>query len=162
MDLDPQHLGPLHRPYVRELRALEQGLEKYREYLTRSDGDWQWRNAAQQIESALLPYQTAAAYADALGFAPGDALARLVGVDTYWVETTLPLDRLRWLSFSESAGRGSPVTLRQRKGQLKGLKVAIVGDITHSRLARSNIWGLNHLGAGQLKGGNQVAKRQYR
>ena len=37
--------------------------------------------------------------------------------------------------------------LRQRKGSLKGLRVAIVGDITHSRVARSNIWGLEKLGA---------------
>ncbi len=30
-------------------------------------------------------------------------------------------------------------TIRQRKGTLEGLKVAIVGDITHSRVARSNV-----------------------
>ncbi len=39
------------------------------------------------------------------------------------------------------------LTLRQRKGRLKGLRVAIVGDITHSRVARSNLWLLNKLGA---------------
>ncbi len=39
------------------------------------------------------------------------------------------------------------LTLRQHKGDLNGLKVAIVGDITHSRVARSNIWGLAKLGA---------------
>lgn len=38
-------------------------------------------------------------------------------------------------------------TLRERFGDLKGLKVAIVGDISHSRVARSNIWGLQKLGA---------------
>lgn len=38
-------------------------------------------------------------------------------------------------------------TIRQLRGDLKGLKVAIVGDITHSRVARSNIWGLHTLGA---------------
>ena len=31
------------------------------------------------------------------------------------------------------------LTIRQRKGRLEGLKVAIVGDIAHSRVARSNI-----------------------
>jgi RND family efflux transporter MFP subunit len=45
--------------------------------------------------------------------AAGDALARLVGVDTYWVETTVPLDRLRWLAFGEQDG-ASPVTIRHR------------------------------------------------
>jgi aspartate carbamoyltransferase catalytic subunit len=39
------------------------------------------------------------------------------------------------------------LTLRDRFGRLEGLKVAIVGDILHSRVARSNIWGLTKLGA---------------
>jgi len=38
-------------------------------------------------------------------------------------------------------------TIRERKGRIAGLKVAIVGDITHSRVAKSNIWGLKRLGA---------------
>jgi aspartate carbamoyltransferase catalytic subunit len=38
-------------------------------------------------------------------------------------------------------------TLKEKLGRLAGLKVAIVGDIAHSRVARSNIWGLTKLGA---------------
>ena len=38
-------------------------------------------------------------------------------------------------------------TIKQYKGKFDGLKVAIVGDIMHSRVARSNIWGLTKLGA---------------
>lgn len=38
-------------------------------------------------------------------------------------------------------------TMREKKGSLKGLKVAIMGDIYHSRVARSNIWGLQKMGA---------------
>ncbi len=38
-------------------------------------------------------------------------------------------------------------TIRQRLGRLEGVKVAIVGDIAHSRVARSNILGLKKLGA---------------
>lgn len=38
-------------------------------------------------------------------------------------------------------------TIREKKGTLAGLKVAIVGDILHSRVARSNIWGLTKMGA---------------
>ena len=38
-------------------------------------------------------------------------------------------------------------TIRDRKKRIKGLRVAIVGDIAHSRVARSNIWGLKKLGA---------------
>lgn len=38
-------------------------------------------------------------------------------------------------------------TLREKFGTLKGLRVCIVGDILHSRVARSNILGLNTMGA---------------
>lgn len=37
-------------------------------------------------------------------------------------------------------------TLRQKLGSIEGLEVSIVGDIAHSRVARSNIWGLTKLG----------------
>jgi len=39
------------------------------------------------------------------------------------------------------------MTIRQRCGRVAGLTVAMVGDISHSRTARSNIWGLKKLGA---------------
>jgi len=39
------------------------------------------------------------------------------------------------------------LTIRQRCGRIEGLTVALVGDIAHSRTARSNIWGLQKLGA---------------
>ena len=39
------------------------------------------------------------------------------------------------------------LTIRERKGQLAGLTVAIVGDVLHSRVARSNILALTTLGA---------------
>jgi aspartate carbamoyltransferase catalytic subunit len=39
------------------------------------------------------------------------------------------------------------LTLRDRFGHIAGLKVAICGDVLHSRVARSNIWGLLKLGA---------------
>lgn len=38
-------------------------------------------------------------------------------------------------------------SLKEKFGELKGLKVAIVGDILHSRVALSNIFALNKLGA---------------
>jgi len=38
-------------------------------------------------------------------------------------------------------------TLKEKLGKIEGLNVAIVGDIAHSRVARSNIWGLTKLGA---------------
>ncbi len=39
------------------------------------------------------------------------------------------------------------MTIREHRGNLAGLRVALVGDIAHSRTARSNIWGLKKLGA---------------
>ncbi len=39
------------------------------------------------------------------------------------------------------------LTLKQRWGTLEGKRVTIIGDIMHSRVARSNIWGLTKMGA---------------
>src|SRR5688500_4167279 len=39
------------------------------------------------------------------------------------------------------------LTIRDRLGRIEGVKVCIVGDVLHSRVARSNIWGLTKLGA---------------
>ncbi len=39
------------------------------------------------------------------------------------------------------------LTVQQRKGRLDGLKIAIVGDITHSRVARSDIQGFTTMGS---------------
>ncbi len=38
-------------------------------------------------------------------------------------------------------------TIREKKKRIQGLTVTIIGDIVHSRVARSNIWGLTKLGA---------------
>jgi aspartate carbamoyltransferase catalytic subunit len=38
------------------------------------------------------------------------------------------------------------LTMRQRLGKISGLRVALVGDILHSRVARSNLWALQKLG----------------
>jgi aspartate carbamoyltransferase catalytic subunit len=38
-------------------------------------------------------------------------------------------------------------TIREKRGSLQGLEVAVIGDIAHSRVARSDIWGLTKLGA---------------
>ena len=38
-------------------------------------------------------------------------------------------------------------TMREKKGRIEGLNVVVVGDILHSRVARSNAWGLIKLGA---------------
>ncbi len=53
---------------------------------------------------------------------PGDNLGRLVGVETYWVETTVPLSKLRRLSFPKRpAETGSPVRIRHKTAWPEGL-----------------------------------------
>src|SRR2546422_6128096 len=64
----------------------------------------------------------------------------------------------RWVRCAViNAGDGMPeppaqglldlLTVRQRKARIAGLKVAIVGDVLHSRVAQSAIWGFTKLGA---------------
>jgi len=52
---------------------------------------------------------------------PGDNLGRLVGMDTYWVEATVPLSKLRWLTFPEdNTAKGSPVRIHDRSAWSAG------------------------------------------
>jgi len=47
--------------------------------------------------------------------APGDQLARLVGFDTYWIEASVPMKHLQWLSFPDGEQQqGAPVIIRNR------------------------------------------------
>lgn len=45
------------------------------------------------------------------------------------------------------------MTMEEEKGSLKGLKVAIIGDVKHSRVARSDVYGLKTMGAEVVLGG---------
>ena len=47
-------------------------------------------------------------------------------------------------------------SMREKCGQIAGLRVAIVGDIRHSRVARSNIWGLRTMGASVVLAGPET------
>lgn len=44
-------------------------------------------------------------------------------------------------------------TIKEKKGHINGLRVAIIGDVKHSRVARSNIYGLQKMGATVALGG---------
>lgn len=46
--------------------------------------------------------------------ATGEDLGRLVGLDTFWVEATVPLSKLRWLTFPGEEGSKSNVIIRNR------------------------------------------------
>ncbi|WP_029897950.1 efflux RND transporter periplasmic adaptor subunit [Desulfohalovibrio reitneri] len=73
----------------------------------------------------------------------GDALGRLVGLDTYWVEATVPLAKLRWIEFpDETGGGGAEVLVRDRLAwpegvTRKGRIHKLVGELEdRTRLAR--------------------------
>jgi len=62
------------------------------------------------------------------------------------------------------------MTIKEKKGKIAGLKVALIGDILHSRVARSNIYGLTKMGAQVVVAGpatmmprdiNQMGVRAY-
>ena len=54
------------------------------------------------------------------------------------------------------------LTIRERKGKIAGLKVAIIGDILHSRVARSNIHLLTRLGATvRVSGPGTLVPREF-
>jgi aspartate carbamoyltransferase catalytic subunit len=55
------------------------------------------------------------------------------------------------------------MTIYEHKGRIKGLKVAILGDILHSRVARSNIYLLTKLGAEvHVAGPNTLIPQDFR
>ena len=51
--------------------------------------------------------------------------------------------------FNENPGQSllDLLTIKEQKGGFEGLKVAIIGDLLHSRVSKSNIWGLTKMGA---------------
>jgi multidrug efflux pump subunit AcrA (membrane-fusion protein) len=73
-----------------------------------------------------------------------DPLARLAGVDRYWIETTIPPEKLRWLTFPDNGAQdGSRVSIRQRTAwnadQFRsGTLYRLIGELEgNTRLARA-------------------------
>ncbi len=54
------------------------------------------------------------------------------------------------------------MTIRRHFGKLEGLKVAIIGDILHSRVARSNAWGMKTMGMDVTLCGPETLLPQHR
>ena len=53
-------------------------------------------------------------------------------------------------------------TIREKLGKIEGVNVSIIGDILHSRVARSNIWGLLKLGANvTVAGPSTLVPREF-
>lgn len=122
-----------------QLRSAEAGVQSARAVLEQARLDLERARVTAPFDAQILSRDVN------LGsqVSSGGTLARLVGVDQYWVETTVPLDRLRWLNFpQEGAAAGSAVTLRHRtawpehqsrEGRLYRLVGELEGD---TRMAR--------------------------
>jgi RND family efflux transporter MFP subunit len=75
---------------------------------------------------------------------PGEPLARLVGLDSYWVETTVPVSRLGWIRFpgDDADDDGSMVSIRNRGAWPEGVSregrlARLVGELdSNTRMAR--------------------------
>jgi len=80
--------------------------------------------------------------------APGDELARLVGVDEFWVVATVPLRHLRWLSFPEMNGREAG---GGDAGNDHGDEAESEGEGSRVRLSKPDTWGPGGERGGRLK-----------
>ncbi len=87
--------------------------------------------------------------------APGDPLARLIGIESYWVEGTVPLSQLDRLTFPEKAGtKGSNVVVRNRTAwppgaARSGSLYSLIGELENqTRMARVLIEVANPLAHG--------------
>ena len=70
---------------------------------------------------------------------PQDPLAELVGVDEYWIQVSVPVDYLRWISVPNGKGKkGSQVRVVHRSGyERTGEVIQLLGDLeTEGRMAR--------------------------
>lgn len=139
-------LEPFNRALVLrepQLRSAEARVQAARAAVEQAELDLQRSEVRAPFDAQVLDREVN------LGsqVAPGDPLARLVGLDTYWVETTVPLEKLHWLRFPESGTDGgrdgaSPVTIRHRtawpRGQTReGRLFQLVGELEdETRLAR--------------------------
>jgi RND family efflux transporter MFP subunit len=74
--------------------------------------------------------------------APGDALGRLVGLDEYWVEATVPVSKLRRLSLPADGEQGSSVRIQNRSAwgegaSREGRMFRVIGSLEgDTRMAR--------------------------
>lgn len=122
-----------------QLRSAEAAVASARAALEQARLDLDRTRIASPFDAQILSRQVN------LGsqVSTSDTLARLVGVENYWVEITVPLDRLRWLSFpGEETASGSSVALHHRTAWPKdqsrnGRLYQLVGELEgETRMAR--------------------------
>lgn len=83
-----------------------------------------------------------------------DALAELVGTDEYWVQVSLPVDRLAWIQIPRNnTDEGAPVTVFYRGNQRQGKVARLLGDLeSQGRMARLLVSVKDPLGLGAKTG----------
>lgn len=120
-------------------RSAEAVVEAARAALARAELDLERATIAAPFDAQVLSRSVN------LGsqVSAGDALGRLVGTDTYWVEVSIPMAKLPWLELpAPDQERGSQVTLRNRTAWPDGMTrrghvFRLVGELDpQTRMAR--------------------------
>jgi RND family efflux transporter MFP subunit len=78
-----------------------------------------------------------------------EQLAELVCTDEYWIQASIPVDRLKWISIPKNAGeKGAKVRISYRNGfELAGTVIKLMGDLeTEGRMARVMVYVKDPLG----------------
>ncbi len=143
---DYRELGKELRPENRSLVLREPQLRSAQASVRAAEAAVEQARLDLQRTTVVAPFDAQVLTRDAnLGsqVSVGDGLARLVGMDVYWVETTVPLDRLRWLVLPREGNEaGSAVQIRHRtawlEGQVRwGQVYRLIGELEgNTRMAR--------------------------
>ncbi len=135
-DIDPENRAlVLREPQIESLRAKLRAAEASVE------------QARLDLERTVVRAPFAAQILDRsveLGseVAAGEALARLVGTDEFWVIATVPLNAIRWIEFPDRERPGARATIRHRTAwgeeeSRQGRVERLIGEVDEStRLAR--------------------------
>ena len=79
----------------------------------------------------------------AWGTISGDACTNCLVADPSSAQVVTPTADIVGFSVRGASGGTSDIfTIKERKKSIEGIRVCLIGDILHSRVARSNIWGL--------------------
>jgi len=135
-----EEIGPGNRALVLrepQIESIKARVEAAEAALRQAELDLQRTTITAPFDAQLL---TRAANVGSQ-VSPGDPLARLVGINEYWVVATVPLRHLPWISFAED-DEGSPVVLRNPDtwppgAERQGRVTQLIGTVDEqTRLAR--------------------------
>jgi len=122
----------LRRPHLEKVQADLRAA--------RAELDLARLNLSRTVVKAPFNSQVLKRYVDKGSFvAPQEKLADLVGTDEYWVQVSLPLDRLQWVKRPEEGkDDGSPARILYRQGNVReGRVIRLLGDLAREgRMAR--------------------------